>query len=72
MPTLETYQGAYLWNYVPSLPAAVTFAVLFGLATAAHSWRMSTLKSWFCLPFVCGGLRMPLLVSGPVCLQIFH
>ncbi|OKL57749.1 hypothetical protein UA08_07105 [Talaromyces atroroseus] len=56
MTTLETYRGVYLWNYIPSLPAAITFAVLFGLATAAHGWRMIVTKSWFSLPFVVGGL----------------
>ncbi|MCJ1388816.1 hypothetical protein MMC18_001666 [Xylographa bjoerkii] len=56
MPTLETYHGIYLWRYVPSLPAAITFAILFGLATTAHGWKMVTTRMWFCLPFVIGGI----------------
>ena len=56
MPSLETYQAVYLWNYVPNLPAAVMFAVLFGLVTIAHSWKMIATRMWFCLPFVIGGV----------------
>jgi hypothetical protein len=56
MPALETYHGTYLWHYVPSLPAAITFATLFGLATIAHGWKMLTTRMWFCLPFVIGGI----------------
>ncbi|MCJ1439400.1 hypothetical protein MMC27_008794 [Xylographa pallens] len=56
MPTLETWRGSYLWHYVPSLPAAVIFAVLFGIITTAHAWKMSKTKTWFCTPFVIGGL----------------
>ncbi|MCJ1413704.1 hypothetical protein MMC32_000028 [Xylographa parallela] len=56
MPTLETWRGSYLWRYIPSLPAAVTFAVLFGIVTTAHTWKMSKTRTWFCLPFVIGGV----------------
>jgi len=55
MPTLQTYMGVYLWNYVPSLPLAVVFAALFALATILHTWKMVKTKMWFCLPFVIGG-----------------
>jgi hypothetical protein len=63
MPTLETYQDVYLWHYVPSLPLAVTFATLFGLATAIHVWRMYRMKMWFCLPFAIGGISTLITVS---------
>ncbi|KAH8879794.1 RTA1-domain-containing protein [Thozetella sp. PMI_491] len=55
MPTLETFKGVYLWHYVPSLPAAVVFAILFTIAGAAHAWKMYKTKLWFCMPFVFGG-----------------
>ena len=54
MPTLETYHGVYLWHYVPSLPLAITFAIVYGLATMTHGWKMVTTRMWFCLPFVIG------------------
>ncbi|EED12989.1 DUF300 domain protein, putative [Talaromyces stipitatus ATCC 10500] len=57
MPTLEPYKGDYyLWNYVPSLPAAVAFTAVFSFLTTMHTWKMVTTKSWFCLAFVIGGL----------------
>lgn len=56
MPTLETYEGVYLWHYVPSLPLAITFTALFCLATTAHIWKLSTTKMWSNLPFVLGGI----------------
>ncbi|KAK7705856.1 hypothetical protein SLS64_007804 [Diaporthe eres] len=56
MPTLETYNGYPLWKYIPSLPAAVIFIVLFGILTLAHTWKMFTHRMWFCIPFVVGGI----------------
>lgn len=56
MPTLETYNGYPLWEYVPSLPAAVIFIVLFGILTLAHTWKMFAHRMWFCIPFVVGGI----------------
>lgn len=56
MPTLETYNGYPLWRYVPSLPAAIVFAILFGIATVLHGFMMVKNRSWFCLPFVVGGI----------------
>jgi len=56
MPTLQTYRGVYLWHYIPSLPAAILFAVLFALVTVAHGWKMISTRMWFCAPFVIGGI----------------
>ncbi|KAH8690994.1 RTA1 like protein-domain-containing protein [Phaeosphaeriaceae sp. PMI808] len=57
MPKLEMYQGeVYLWEYVPSLPAAIIFASLFGLATILHTRKMVRTKMWFCVPFTTGGI----------------
>ncbi|PLB49973.1 RTA1 like protein [Aspergillus steynii IBT 23096] len=55
MPQLETTRGGYyLWQYVPSLPAAVIFIVLFALGTAAHSWRIFKYRNRFCIAFLIG------------------
>lgn len=56
MTKLEpTKGGYYLWQYVPSIAAAVIFLLLFLGMTALISWRMYKTKTWFCLPFAIGG-----------------
>ncbi|KAK2598472.1 hypothetical protein N8I77_011885 [Diaporthe amygdali] len=56
MAQLEpTKGGYYLWKYLPSVPAAVIFLLLFLGMTALISWRMYKTKTWFCLPFAIGG-----------------
>jgi RTA1 like protein len=55
MPTLETYHGYPLWRYIPSLPAAILFSILFGLATLLHAFNIYRRRMWFCIPFVIGG-----------------
>lgn len=55
MVQLEKYRGSYyLWLYVPSLPAAVIFLMLFLGATAAHCWRVYKDKTKFCIAFAVG------------------
>ena len=54
MPTLDTYYGVYLWPYIPSLPLSIIFAVLFTVSTVMHSYKMTSHRLWFCLPFVLG------------------
>ncbi|KAM5349126.1 hypothetical protein ACJ41O_008949 [Fusarium nematophilum] len=57
MPELKAYLGvAYLWQYVPSLPGSIAFAVIFGIITTAHGWKMYKTRMWFCLPFAIGGI----------------
>ncbi|KAF4775715.1 RTM1 [Colletotrichum scovillei] len=56
MPTLESYNGYYLWHYVPSLIAAIIFEVLFVLATLFHAYKIARTKTWFCIVFVIGGI----------------
>lgn len=59
MPELKAFRGNYyLWKYVPSLPAAVIFLVLFFLATLFHFWKLYRTKAWFCWAFALGGLCM--------------
>ncbi|KAJ5360704.1 hypothetical protein N7517_009895 [Penicillium concentricum] len=48
--------GYYLWKYVPSLPAAIIFLILFVAATTFHFWKLHRTKAWFCLAFSLGGL----------------
>ncbi|ROV91391.1 hypothetical protein VPNG_09977 [Cytospora leucostoma] len=57
MAQILPYNGDYyLWHYVPSIPGAVVFLVLFLLATIVHSWRMFRHRVWFHIPFVIGCL----------------
>ncbi len=56
MPTLDSHNGYALWHYIPSLPAAIIFAVLFGVVTVAHGWKMFATRMWFCIPFFVGGI----------------
>ncbi|KAL2444211.1 hypothetical protein ABEF95_015908 [Exophiala dermatitidis] len=46
----------YLWKYLPSIPAAAVFLVLFSVVTAAHLWRMVRTRAWFCSVFAVGGI----------------
>lgn len=50
------YKGGtyYLWHYVPSMPGAIIFIILFIAATAAHSYRMFRFRQWFYIPFILG------------------
>jgi hypothetical protein len=57
MPELQKYKGTtYLWDYVPSLPLAIAFAILFTLLTLFHIYKLFRTKLWFCIPFVIGGI----------------
>ncbi|KAJ4361238.1 hypothetical protein N0V95_002056 [Ascochyta clinopodiicola] len=57
MVQLKPYRGDYyLWNYIPSTPAAVIFAVLFALGTGYIIWRLIRTRAWFCIAFAIGGL----------------
>ncbi|RFU30682.1 hypothetical protein B7463_g5647, partial [Scytalidium lignicola] len=51
---LQKHPGYYIWKYVPSIPAAVIFAILWlGIATLL-SWRVHKTKTYFSIPFVIG------------------
>ncbi|KAJ3460678.1 hypothetical protein MRS44_011545 [Fusarium solani] len=45
----------YLWSYVPSMAAAVIFTIVFAVLSAAHTWKMTRCRLWFCIPFTIGG-----------------
>ncbi|KAJ5752139.1 hypothetical protein N7520_009056 [Penicillium odoratum] len=44
------------WYYVPSLPAAVIFMLMFMVLTGLHAWKLFTTRTWFCIAFTLGGL----------------
>lgn len=70
MARLKPIDGAdvYLWKYLPSIPAAILFLVLFAALTSAHCWRMVKMRAWFCSTFAVGGLctlRSRLVLPSP-------
>lgn len=48
------YMGQY--DYIPSIPAAVVFIVLFGIVTVLHCWQMFHGRTWFFIAFIFGGI----------------
>lgn len=40
--------------YPPSLPAAIIFVILFGVAAMLHFYQMVRTRTWFMIPFVLG------------------
>jgi uncharacterized membrane protein YpjA len=44
------------WSYVPSIPAAVIFMLLFMALTGFHTWKLFKTKTFFCIAFTLGGL----------------
>ncbi|KAB8202894.1 RTA1 like protein-domain-containing protein [Aspergillus parasiticus] len=57
MAQLEPYVGDYyLWAYLPSVPAAVIFLLLFLGATIYHFWKLWKMRARFCLAFAIGGI----------------
>ncbi|KAH8887909.1 RTA1-domain-containing protein [Thozetella sp. PMI_491] len=43
------------YHYAPSMPASILFVALFALTTGVQSYQTARTKSWFLIPFVCGG-----------------
>ena len=55
MAVLEPYSGDYyLWHYLPSVPAAVIFTLIFLVCTFGLSWRSWKAHVKFCIPFIIG------------------
>ncbi|KAJ5732244.1 hypothetical protein N7493_003725 [Penicillium malachiteum] len=44
-----------LYDYRPSIPAAVVFAILFGITTGFHLFQLIKTRCWFLVTFVIGG-----------------
>jgi hypothetical protein len=45
-----------LWPYTPTIAAGVIAALVFAVLTSAHVWQLIRNRTWFCIPFVVGGL----------------
>jgi hypothetical protein len=45
-----------LWNYTPSVAGGVVGAIAFAILTSLHTYRLIRNRTWFCIPFVIGGL----------------
>ncbi|KAJ5618361.1 hypothetical protein N7528_007004 [Penicillium herquei] len=46
-----------LYDYRPSIPAAIVFAILFGITTGFHLFQLIKTRCWFLVTFVIGGFR---------------
>ncbi|KAJ5703094.1 hypothetical protein N7488_010642 [Penicillium malachiteum] len=44
-----------LYDYRPSIPAAIVFAILFGITTGFHLFQLIKTRCWFLVTFVIGG-----------------
>ncbi|KIW31513.1 uncharacterized protein PV07_03158 [Cladophialophora immunda] len=44
------------YNYNPSVAAAAIFVIVFAALSSIHVFRLVTNRTWFCLPFLVGGL----------------
>jgi hypothetical protein len=55
--------GYYVWQYVPSIVAAVIFLTLFLIATSFHFWKIFRHRVRFTLPFAIGGICKSSLLS---------
>lgn len=45
-----------LWPYTPTIAAGAIAAIVFIILTGLHTWRLIKNRTWFCIPFVIGGL----------------
>ncbi|OJJ06437.1 hypothetical protein ASPVEDRAFT_875356 [Aspergillus versicolor CBS 583.65] len=48
------YMGEF--DYIPSIPACVVFIILFGITTIVHFFQLVRGRTWFFIPFICGGI----------------
>ncbi|KAF2255990.1 putative RTA1 domain protein [Trematosphaeria pertusa] len=44
------------YSYTPSLAGAVIAAIVYFFLTSAHVFRLYKTRTWFCIPFILGGL----------------
>ncbi|KAF2642018.1 RTA1 like protein [Massarina eburnea CBS 473.64] len=45
-----------LWAYTPSSAGGIIGAIVFALLTGTHAFRLIKSRTWFCIPFIIGGL----------------
>ncbi|KAK5076710.1 hypothetical protein LTS08_005881 [Lithohypha guttulata] len=67
--TDDGWSNFKLWHYTPSLAAAAIFTVLFIILMVYHSILLVRRRTWFCVPFVVGGL---LEVIGYIARALAH
>lgn len=65
----DAWSGFKLWHYSPSVAAAAIFTILFVLLTAYHAFLLVRRRTWFCIPFVVGGI---LEVLGYIARALAH
>ncbi|XPS75623.1 hypothetical protein M3J09_007698 [Ascochyta lentis] len=51
-----TKQEYVLWPYTPSIAGGAIACAVFALLTCAHIFRIVKNRTWFCIPFIIGGL----------------
>ncbi|KAF2014214.1 RTA1-domain-containing protein [Aaosphaeria arxii CBS 175.79] len=54
-PSLDDPNAWVPYRYVPSMPAAVVFVVLFAITTAFHTFQLVKKRTWYFIPLVLGG-----------------
>ena len=53
---LDNSDGSYqLYQYEPSLPAAIVATILFAIVTFYHVWLIIRHRSWYFISFTVGG-----------------
>ena len=55
--------GYVFYHYVPSLPAAIVFVVLFALTTFYHIFQIGKKRTWYFIPLAVGGFCTTQLTS---------
>ena len=49
---MSSSDGFVLYHYVPSMPAAMVAAAVFGLSIGAHGWQIRRTRTWYMVPLV--------------------
>ncbi|KAK7053346.1 envelope glycoprotein [Paramarasmius palmivorus] len=49
---MSSSDGFALYHYVPSMPAAMVAAAVFGLSIGAHGWQIRRARTWYMVPLV--------------------
>lgn len=52
----DAWANFKMWHYTPSIPAAIVFTILFTILTSYHTYLLTRRRTWFCIPFVIGGI----------------
>lgn len=42
------------WQYLPSMPAAIAFASIYGIMAATHTYQAIHYRAWYCIPIIIG------------------